>query len=73
VKIPVTRNFDVTDPIGVLILQDDVDISIDSVFALGYSILEAVNGKPTKIRVHEVSLIPDSLYQPYEEQANERR
>src|ERR1700726_2808885 len=35
-KIPVTRGFDKQDVIGFMTLQGDVDIALDSVFALGY-------------------------------------
>lgn len=57
-KILVTRNFDKTDPIGYLTLQEGIDIPPDSEFALGYRILErASNGTVTKIQVQEVSLV----------------
>ncbi len=65
-KIPVTRGFDKLNVIGFLTVRDDVDIPIDSVFALGYtSIALSSDGKPTKIQVQEVSLIPDSSYLQY--------
>ena len=75
-KIPVTRGFDKLDVIGFLTLRDDVDIPLDSVFALGYSTIElSSDGKPTKIQVQEVGLISDSKYTEYlksekEKQAN---
>ncbi len=62
-KIPVTRNFDSRDVIGLLTLQDGVDIPPDTVFAFAYTIVErAANGDITKIKVVEVSLIPDRDY-----------
>lgn len=59
-KIPVTRGFDKTDVIGFLTLRDDVDIPLDSVFALAYT--KQPDGTS---KVQEVSLIPDSNYLQY--------
>jgi hypothetical protein len=70
-KIPVTRNFDNSDLIGMLTLRDDVDIPPNSVFSLGYVIEDrASDDTPTKIQVRGVSLIPDESYIRYiQEQA----
>jgi hypothetical protein len=62
-KIPVTRGFNKFDVIGFLTLLDDVDIPPDTVFAIGYIVDErAEDGTVTKIKVIEVSLIPDRDY-----------
>ena len=62
-QIPVTQGFDKQKVIGFLTLQDDVEIPLDSVFALAYVAQErSSDGKPTKIQVQEVGLISDSNY-----------
>jgi len=65
-KIPVTRDFDNQQVIGMLMLQDGVDIPLDSVFSLGYIIEErASDGTPTKGHIQSVSLISDSNFLQY--------
>ena len=69
-RIPVTRNFDTTDPIGYLTLHEDIEIAPDMLFALRYDIIEqASDGRPVKIRVLSVSLILDRFYKPMQSDA----
>lgn len=55
-RIPVTRDFDATKPIGYLMLGDDVEITPDSVLAFAYTLLAGTLENPTKIDVHEITL-----------------
>lgn len=57
-RIPVTRNFDKQDPIGYLILLDDVEFLQGAMLALGYTIENnSTDIAPARIQVHEVSLV----------------
>jgi hypothetical protein len=58
-RIPVTRNFDTTDLIGMLTLRDDVEIPPESVFSLSFVVLEWKDRRPVKIQLRSISLIPD--------------
>lgn len=62
-KILVTNNFDLMQPIGYLMLDDEVDVPIDSVFALQYLIQRRKeDDTPSKIEVTSVGLISDDNY-----------
>lgn len=65
-RIPVTRNFDTLDLIGQLILSDGVEIPPDHVFSMSYFVREKDGmGKPNKIALQSISLIPDSNFSAY--------
>ncbi len=65
-RILVTRQFDQRDVIGYLQLRPDIELLPDDYFALAYTVLEERDGKATKIRVHEVSLVATPPYIPHE-------
>lgn len=57
-RIPVTRGFDGRDPIGYLVLREDVEIMPTEELTWSYFVLAGTRANPTKIQVQELHLIP---------------
>lgn len=68
-RIPVTRNFDPTQPIGYLTLRDDVEIPVSGELCFAYRITEQhEDGTPASIVVESASILPEE-YTPSRKKA----